>query len=183
MHEQHISQRLRHLCLIEAQEAVVQPVTSERCPVVRAATLRRLVFVVRKYQVLTASVLARELDSRAAARGLRQAILLQVNLSREATKSGLPRAEAASRVEEIAALAHLELRGLMTIPPPPALPEDNRPFFGDLRRLRDELVAATGLPLPDLSMGMTDDFEVAIEEGATLIRVGTALFGARHLVE
>ena len=67
----------------------------------------------------------------------------------------------------------------MTMPPPADVPDDNRPFFAALRRLRDELASATGLSLPELSMGMTDDFEVAVEEGATLVRIGTALFGPR----
>jgi pyridoxal phosphate enzyme (YggS family) len=119
--------------------------------------------------------LAQEIDRRAAAAGLCQPILVQLNLSGEATKSGVAEADLAPLVEAVAALDHVELRGLMTIPPPDADPEASRPFFSRLRLLRDRTPAA----LPQLSMGMTHDFEVAIEEGATLIRPGRALFGPR----
>ena len=123
--------------------------------------------------------LAREIDRRAAERGLRQAVLVQVNLSREATKSGVAEVEALPLVETIVALAHVDLRGLMTIPPPVEHAEESRPWFARLRELRDRAVARIGRPLDELSMGMTDDFEVAVEEGATLIRVGRAIFGER----
>jgi uncharacterized pyridoxal phosphate-containing UPF0001 family protein len=78
-------------------------------------------------------------------------------------------------------LAHVEVRGLMIIPPPVEDPERARPWFARLRELRDRLRASSGLDLPELSMGMSDDFEVAVEEGATLVRVGRALFGERTL--
>jgi pyridoxal phosphate enzyme (YggS family) len=123
--------------------------------------------------------LAEEIDRRAAAAGLLQPILLQVNLAGEETKSGLSEGELDPVLESIAPLEHLELRGLMTIPPPVDRAEESRPWFARLRTLRDEATRRFRVPLPDLSMGMTDDFEVAIEEGATLVRVGRALFGAR----
>ena len=85
----------------------------------------------------------------------------------------------ASLLESIAPLAHLDLRGLMTIPPPARDPEGSRRWFARLRELRDDCRASSGLDLPELSMGMTDDFEVAVEEGATLVRVGRAIFGER----
>jgi uncharacterized pyridoxal phosphate-containing UPF0001 family protein len=81
--------------------------------------------------------------------------------------------------ESVAGLAHLELLGLMTIPPFLDDPEQLRPYFSRLRGLRDDLVRRLNLPLPVLSMGMSHDFEIAIEEGATEIRIGTALFGER----
>ena len=81
--------------------------------------------------------------------------------------------------ESLLLLPHLEWRGLMTLPPVAADPEQARPAFRRLRELRDKLVRRLDWPLPDLSMGMSNDFEVAIEEGATQIRVGTALFGSR----
>jgi pyridoxal phosphate enzyme (YggS family) len=126
--------------------------------------------------------LAAELDKRAGRAGLRQAILIQVNLSREATKFGVGEDELPALLRSIAALEHLDVRGLMTIPPPAERAEESRPWFIRLRELRDRVVGTLDLPLPELSMGMTDDFEVAIEEGATLVRVGRAIFGERHPV-
>ena len=106
-------------------------------------------------------------------------MLVQVNVAGEATKHGVSEVEADALVDRIAGLAHVELRGLMTIPPPIDDPEGSRPWFERLRRLRDRTAARTGLALPELSMGMSDDFEVAIAEGATLVRVGRAIFGDR----
>ncbi len=114
--------------------------------------------------------LARELSRRAAARGAAVKVLLEVNVAREPQKAGCPPEEVARLAEAVGALPGLELRGLMCIPPAEG---DPRPHFRALRALRD------GLGLPDLSMGMTADWEVAVEEGATLVRVGTAIFGAR----
>jgi len=101
-------------------------------------------------------------------------ILLEVNVSGEASKFGLPPAEVSSAVEEISRLPHLEIRGLMTIAPLTDNPEEVRPIFKRLRLLR------SSLGLEHLSMGMTDDFEVAIEEGATMVRIGRAIFGERR---
>ena len=106
-------------------------------------------------------------------------VLVEVRLSLELTKSGVHADELPALAEAILALPHLDLRGLMTIPPLLNNPEDVRPCFRRLRELRDDLAARLGCPLPVLSMGMSHDFEVAIEEGATQIRIGTALFGER----
>lgn len=120
--------------------------------------------------------LVRELDKRAAAAGQRAPVLIQVNTSGEGTKSGCAPAALRELYAEAAACAHLEVRGLMTMPAPSDDPEAARPAFRKLRALRDSL----GDPrLVELSMGMSHDFEVAIDEGATLVRVGTAIFGAR----
>jgi len=123
--------------------------------------------------------LGRELDKRcqAAARdGLD--VLVQVNVSGEVSKSGCSPDEAQKLIDELAALPRLRVRGLMTMPPWFDGPEDARPYFQRLRALRDRLAA--GRPgLDELSMGMSGDFEVAIAEGATIVRVGTAIFGAR----
>ena len=97
-------------------------------------------------------------------------ILLQVNLSGEASKSGFAPAEVSAALEEIAGLPRLEVRGLMTIAPLVSDPEQVRPIFRRLRQLGD------GLGLKELSMGMSDDFEVAVEEGATILRIGRAIF-------
>ncbi len=127
------------------------------------------------------SKIARILDREAEKAGRRITGLLEVNLGGEATKHGFPVAEVRSGLAELAALEHLRIEGLMSIPPPAADAEGSRPWFRRLRELRDELFARpqwrgrAGL----LSMGMSADFEVAIEEGATHVRVGSALFGPR----
>ena len=100
-------------------------------------------------------------------------ILLEVNAAGEASKFGFPPGEVAAAAQAIARLPRLDLRGLMTVAPLVTDPEEVRPVFRELRRLRD------ALGLRELSMGMTDDFEVAIEEGATLVRIGRAIFGER----
>jgi len=100
-------------------------------------------------------------------------VLLEVNVSGETTKSGFSLAEVRSATHQIARLPHLEVKGLMTIAPFFSDPEEARPFFRKLRLLRDSL------GLEHLSMGMTDDFEIAIEEGATMIRIGRGIFGER----
>jgi pyridoxal phosphate enzyme (YggS family) len=125
--------------------------------------------------------LATELDRQAAKAGKTQRVLVQVNVSGETTKSGASEVEAGRLVAEIAKLPHLSLEGLMTMPPFFDQPEKARPYFRDLRRLRDEIRQRDlpGVDLRELSMGMTGDFEVAIAEGATLVRIGTAIFGER----
>lgn len=102
-------------------------------------------------------------------------VFIQVDLAGEETKTGAPESELADIIGFVKGAKHLELRGLMTIPPFLDDPEDIRPYFTRLRGLRDALVPDGGL-----SMGMSSDFEVAIEEGATLVRVGTAIFGERN---
>jgi pyridoxal phosphate enzyme (YggS family) len=119
-----------------------------------------------------------ELDRRARAAGVVQAALLAVNLGGEASKTGVAPATARELVAYAAGLPGVALRGLMTMPPLVDDPELSRPVFRALRELRDEL-AGPALALPELSMGTTSDFAVAVEEGATLVRVGTAVFGAR----
>jgi PLP dependent protein len=109
------------------------------------------------------------------------AVLIQVDLGHEETKSGIDESELTHLVEGLGPLSRLELIGLMTLPPFFDDPEQSRPFFRRLRELRDELAArgAFASGKGELSMGMTNDFEVAIEEGATMVRVGTAIFGER----
>lgn len=124
--------------------------------------------------------LARELDRRASAAEVVQPVLVEVNVAREASKRGADERDLPALVETIAALPGLDLRGLMCIPPPAPRAEDARPWFARLREISRELSSRLGRELPDLSMGMSDDYEVAVEEGATLVRVGRALFGDRH---
>lgn len=123
--------------------------------------------------------LAQKLDAAAAAENKRLDVLIEVHLSDETTKSGVSESDLPALAETIAALPRLQLQGLMTIPPFLDDPEKVRPFFGKLASLRDQLSQSLARPLPVLSMGMSHDFETAIEEGATEIRPGTALFGAR----
>ena len=126
--------------------------------------------------------LARELDKQAAKVDKVQQILVQVNISGEDTKSGISADEAPGLIAEIGQLKNIAVKGLMTMPPYFYQPEKVRPFFAALRQLRDR-IKAQSLPevfLDELSMGMTGDFEVAIKEGATLVRIGTAIFGERQ---
>lgn len=122
--------------------------------------------------------LAQALEKAAAHQQKIQEILLQVNLAGEESKSGATPEAAPELLREIARLPHLRVLGLM-IMPPFLDPEAVRPYFRALRELRDRLRQLDLGPLPELSMGMSEDFEVAVEEGATLVRVGTAIFGRR----
>jgi len=108
-------------------------------------------------------------------------VCLQVNVSGEESKSGIEAIQALELVRQVSPLPHINLCGLMTMPPYSDNPENSRPYFQALRKLRDDISAAgiPGIHMDELSMGMTDDFEVAIEEGATIIRVGRAIFGNR----
>ena len=126
--------------------------------------------------------LLRKVDQAAAEAGRKVDVLIQVDLALEDTKFGAPAAEVRSIVDAAAACQSAVLTGLMLLPPLAENPQDARPWFAELRALRDALVAS-GVPadrLRELSMGMSHDFEVAIGEGATMVRVGTAIFGERH---
>lgn len=126
--------------------------------------------------------LAAKLDKAAVCSGDRLQVMLEVNLGDEPTKSGAREDEVIQLAEQIGRLDTLALQGLMTIPPFNDDPERVRPFFRRLRELAQK-IESTQLPnvsMKDLSMGMSNDFEVAIEEGATIVRVGTAIFGARQ---
>lgn len=123
--------------------------------------------------------LAGALARRAESVGRRLPVLIEVNVSGEASKFGIAPEGAAELADAIAGFASLELTGLMTVGAPVTDPQDARPGFARLRILRDALAVRLGRPLPELSMGMSGDFAVAIEEGATMVRVGSALFGAR----
>jgi hypothetical protein len=126
--------------------------------------------------------LARELDKQAGKVDKIQQILVQVNISAEDTKSGISTDEAPRLIAEISQLKNLAVKGLMTMPPYFYQPEKVQPFFADLRELRDQIKGQSlpNVSLDELSMGMTGDFEVAIKEGATLVRIGTAIFGERQ---
>jgi len=123
--------------------------------------------------------LLRALDRTAAEQGVNQAVLLQVNVSGEGSKYGISPGDLIPLLESAADCVRLDVQGLMTIPPASKDPADAAPFFAVLRELRNQAAEATGFDLPHLSMGMSHDLEVAIRVGATLVRVGTDIFGKR----
>ena len=127
--------------------------------------------------------LLEKLDRAAVEAGSAPELLIQVDLAGEATKFGTPPSDVPRFFEAAARCRAARVTGLMTLPPLPEEPEDARPYFRQLRDLRDRW-RASGVPeamLRELSMGMSGDFEVAIQEGATIVRVGTAIFGSRHV--
>jgi len=121
-----------------------------------------------------------DIDRIAAELGLFPRILLQANLAGEASKFGFSPAKLLEQVETIAGFKRANIEGLMTIPPLASSPEHSRPYFVALRELRDRFARESGFALPELSMGMSGDYQVAIAEGATMVRVGTAIFGERR---
>jgi len=127
--------------------------------------------------------LLQKIDAAAAEAGRAPDLLIQVDLAGEATKFGVPPGEVPRLFEAAAACRAAHVTGLMTLPPVPDSPEEARPWFTRLRDLRDEWLASgvPGAMLRELSMGMSADFEVAIQEGSTMVRVGTAIFGSRHV--
>jgi pyridoxal phosphate enzyme (YggS family) len=129
--------------------------------------------------------LAAELDRRATAADRIMNILIEVNVSGEETKSGVPLIEAVQLVRDIAALNNLSIQGLMTMPPWFDDPEDARPYFITLRELRNRIIDENigRVEMRELSMGMSGDFEVAVEEGATIVRVGRSIFGERPIIK
>jgi pyridoxal phosphate enzyme (YggS family) len=124
--------------------------------------------------------LARTLQRRALAAAVLQPVLMQVNVDDEPQKAGVAVPLALELAEAVAGMDNLDLQGLMVLPRVFDAPEAARPAFAALRRLRDDLAARLGRPLPVLSMGMSGDLESAVEEGATHVRIGTDLFGPRH---
>jgi PLP dependent protein len=127
--------------------------------------------------------LIHKLDQAAADAPHAPQLLIQVDLAGETTKFGVPPGDVPQLFEAAAACRAARVVGLMTLPPFPETPEESRPWFRQLRELRDQW-QASGVPasmLAELSMGMSGDFEVAVQEGATIVRVGTAIFGSRHV--
>ncbi len=127
--------------------------------------------------------IADALDRRAGMEGHQLKALIEVNVGKEATKSGVEEKELIPLVEHVSGLPNLSLKGLMVIPPITTDPHEAREYFIKTRRLAEQVDALhiTGVSMEELSMGMTSDFEVAIEEGATMVRIGTAIFGPREM--
>ncbi len=142
---------------------------------------RRAVELFSAIQTVESFKLAARLNDIAIEFGKRLPVFIEVNLGGEASKSGIAPEEVLPLCEQVSKLPNIEPRGLMAVPPYLDEADEVRPFFRRLRNLRDEARQAgiVGEEFKDLSMGMSNDFEVAIEEGATLVRIGTALFGAR----
>jgi len=123
--------------------------------------------------------LAEELNRRAEQADQMIKVMIELNLSGEATKFGIDEGKILNLAKRILQLNHLTLEGLMTMPPYFDSPEMGRPYYIKLRELKEKMVRE-GIPMKELSMGMSNDFEIAIEEGATYVRVGTAIFGPRR---
>jgi len=138
----------------------------------------------QEIQTLDSAALAARLDRVASEESRHLPVLIQVRLADEVTKTGADETELPEIMDALESAGHLGLRGLMTIPPFFDSAEDTRPYFRRLRKMLDKLNAnrAAERKLTELSMGMSHDFEVAVEEGATMVRVGTAIFGERNKV-
>ena len=160
------------LCPGRIQWHMIGHLQSNKCR--DAATLFQMV------QSVDSLALAEELDKAADKQSKTIPILLEVNIAGENTKFGFKPAEILEHLHAINALKRIEVHGLMTIAPYTTAPETVRPIFRQLRELKAKGEQILGAPLPHLSMGMSGDYEVAIEEGATMVRVGTALFGPRQ---
>jgi len=140
---------------------------------------RDAVYLFQMIQSVDSLELAQEINKWADKLAKTVQILLEVNIAGESSKFGYPPERLLTEFEQINALPRIEIHGLMTVAPWTAEPERIRPIFRRLRELKTECDQILGVPLPHLSMGMSGDFEIAIEEGATMIRIGSALFGPR----
>lgn len=179
---------IRHLGENRLQEALPKIDALEREGVVwhfigslQRRKVKSVVGRVETIHSVDSLALAEEIDRQAKAAGLRQRVLLEVNLAGEASKGGFESTTLGAALESLNGLEHLDIRGLMAIPPPTPTAEDARPYFRQLRTLAQTLTARghRNINMQELSMGMSHDYPVAIEEGATYVRVGTAIFGAR----
>lgn len=141
--------------------------------------VRKILPLVQSVHSIGSLDLARDVNRIAAELGLFPKVYLEVNLAAESSKHGFTASALRNSLDDIYTLDRLEVQGLMCIPPYDPDPAKSRPYFIQLRELRDELEKLGGAPLPLLSMGMSHDFEIAIEEGATIVRVGSAIFGER----
>ena len=141
--------------------------------------VRKILPLVEMIEAVDSLDIARDINRIAAELGLHPKVLLEINVATESSKHGFSADRIRAQLEELYALDRLYIQGLMCIPPFDPSPEASRKYFIQLRTLREELEKLGGAPLPVLSLGMSHDFETAIEEGATLVRVGTAIFGGR----
>lgn len=142
--------------------------------------VRKIIDVVDMIESVDSISLAEEINKRAALSGKTMDILIEVNIGDDEAKTGLDRKALDETVNAVLSMENLRLRGLMTVPPVTETPEGARPYFAAMKKVFDEYREKTGSSFDTLSMGMSSDYTVAIEEGATLVRVGSSLFGARH---
>ena len=162
---------------------VSEPVSWHFIGALQSNKVRQIAGLVELVHSVDRLTLAREIDQQWGRLGKTCDVLVQVNIACEATKCGAASENVLELVRDVAALPHLRVKGLMTMPPFFDDPDEARPYFRELRRL-SELVAGERIPnvqMTELSMGMSGDFEVAIAEGATLVRIGSAIFGEREL--
>jgi pyridoxal phosphate enzyme (YggS family) len=141
--------------------------------------IRKVLPLCEMFHSVDSADLAMDISRIAVELNLRPGVLLQVNVAGDTAKFGFDATSVRAALPSLLKLPGIHIRGLMTIPPLADDPELTRPHFAALRTLRDQLSAATGAPLPELSMGMSGDFPQAIAEGATIVRVGSAIFGGR----
>ncbi len=162
-------------------QAVTEPVEWHFIGHLQSNKVRQIAGMVTMIHSVDRFSLAEEIDRQWAKLGLSCDVLVQVNIAGESTKSGTTAAAAVELVTAVARLPHLRVKGVMTMPPFFDDPEGSRPYFRALRELAEEIdrLVIPGVTMTELSMGMSGDFEVAIEEGATLVRVGSAIFGER----
>ena len=159
------------LCPVRLRWHFIGHLQSNKC--------RDAVHLFQMIQGVDSLSIAQEINKRADEAAKTIPVLIEVNLAGEASKFGYRPPMLLAELEQLNALPRLEIQGLMTVPPWTPDAEDSRPHFRRLRELKSECEQTLGAPLPHLSMGMSGDFEVAIEEGATMVRLGTALFGPR----
>ena len=165
--------------LLEKQAALPAQLRWHLIGHLQANKVRKVLPAVVMIESVDTLQLARDVDRIAGELGVVARVFLEVNVAGEGTKFGFTPEGLRGSLEALYGLPRVEVHGLMCIPPFDAEVEQCRRFFAALRELRDALVVQGGAPLPGLSMGMSHDFEVAIEEGATLVRVGSAIFGGR----
>ena len=163
------------LCSSKLQWQMIGHLQSNKC--------RDAVELFTMIQGVDSLALALEISKRAVQAGKTMRILLEVNAVGEASKFGYRPEQLLAELDQINKLPRIEVHGLMTVPPWSAEAEDVRPVFRQMREFKERCEQILGAPLPHLSMGMSGDFEVAIEEGATMVRIGTALFGPRVKVK
>ena len=180
---------IRHIGENRVQEALPKMDTLDRDGVawhfIGTLQRRKVKAVVGRFDMIhsvDSVVLAQEIDRRAREAGVRQRILLEVNIGAEDNKGGFEPAALLAALPALDRLPSLDIRGLMTIPPPSPTAEGARPYFRRLRELAETLTGQSfgNINMEELSMGMSHDYQVAVEEGATYVRVGTLIFGAQH---
>ena len=165
--------------LLTSRLQAADPLRLELIGALQSNKVRKAVAAVSRIQSIDSVDLARRVARTAVEMGRVMPVLLQADLAGEATKSGIPESELLAALQALRGVSGISVDGLMVIPPFLEDPGKVRPYFARLRELRDQAAARGLLAGPELSMGMSHDFEAAIEEGATIVRIGTAIFGER----